>query len=425
VRRATSLFVPASVALAVGILLATLPPPVSAGSEPPSPLATAYNTQRKLVRAADGTLFVAITANVSNTPQVRVLSSTSGGPWAELPPPSGTGNAADRAALAIDSRGLLHLVWTEVSAQDRQVFYARFSGSEWTPPIQLSMSPGYAGFPSLAVDDRNRVHVVWYGFDGTFYQVYYRRLDPGGWTSERALTNQNVDATNPAIALGPEGHVHVVWFREHTAMGYLEVAYLRLEGDTVAEIRSLSTADVDSVDPTIAVAASGQVHVAWHAFVGSTDTIQYAERDMNWSSPQIVTPASISALHPSLAIDHLSRVYLVWEASDGRIYGQVRNGSWSAPLALGSQGVARYPSTRWSQYNNPPCGADGRIDVVWTEESPGGIRIARGFMGDPTPCPLNPTSDARWLPAAVLGLVLATIALWVALVRPRRPRRTR
>src|SRR6266511_4338738 len=170
------------VAMGVVLCLAAVPPPASAGPEPPSTLATAYNTQRKLARSVDGTLYAAVTVNASGTPAVRVLSTPDGSAWTTLPPPSLTGAASDRASLAIDSARRLHLVWTEVAGSDRQVFYARFSGGAWSPAEQLSHSTGYAGFPSLAVDAQDRPHVVWYGFDGAFYQIYYRRLDPSGWT---------------------------------------------------------------------------------------------------------------------------------------------------------------------------------------------------------------------------------------------------
>src|SRR3989304_6237199 len=82
--------------------------PVAAGSEAPSVLATAYNTQRKLAATPDGTLYAAA--------------------------PGGS----------------------------RQVVYSLYQGGAWSPKVQLSSSPGYAGFPSIAVDARDRVHVAWY-----------------------------------------------------------------------------------------------------------------------------------------------------------------------------------------------------------------------------------------------------------------------
>src|SRR5437867_711255 len=125
-------------------------PPAAAGPEPPSVLATAYNTQRKLVLASDGTLYAAITVNASGTPSVRVFATRDGTSWSPLLPPPTSSSPADRTTLAIDSAGRLHLAWTEVTPTDRQVFYASYEGGAWAGTEQLSHSPGYAGVPSLA-----------------------------------------------------------------------------------------------------------------------------------------------------------------------------------------------------------------------------------------------------------------------------------
>ena len=413
--RARTLVRPACLALvAVLLVLAVLPsqPTGRAGPEPPSALATAYNTQRKLVRADDGTLYAAVAVNASGHPEARVLSTRDGASWTPLPPPT-TGNASDRTAVAIDSRGRLHLAWTELTPGDRQVFYARYEDGAWTPAEQLSSSSGYAGFPAIAVDASDRAHIVWYGFDGAFYQIYYRRLDPTGWTPERALTNEAVDATNPSIALGPEGHVHVVWFRLNRNATWNEVAYLRLEGDTVLELRPISDVAVDSTDPTIAVGPGGRVHVAWSARPGGVDRIEYAERGAAWSAPEAVSPASGGAIHPSLALDGSARLRVVWESAGGGIYAVVRDGAWSGPVLLSTPSGNRYPSLRWSQNHNPLCGANAVVDAVWTHEEAGVLSLAYGGTAAPADCPASSPSPWPWvLGAAVLGIaVLAAAAL--------------
>jgi len=398
------------------LFLSAFPPPALAGSEPPSPLATAYNTQRKVARSPAGMVYAAIASNVSGSPRVGVVSTTDGISWMALPGPSTTGNASDRASLAIDSRGRLHLVWTETSAYNRQVFYARFEGGQWTSAEQLSHSVGYAGFPSLAVDSQDRVQVVWYAFDGTFYQIYYRRLDVSTWTPERALTTETVDATSPAIALGPDGKVHVVWFRLESRGTFNEVAYLRLEGDTVVETHAISGHGVDSIDPSIVVDRRGTVHVVWSAVVGGLERIEHLEGGSNWSAIEAVSPATVGATHPTLALDQGSRLHLVWEGTDHQIYAQSKNGSWSTPVTISSGGVNRYPSARWSQDHNPFCEANAKVDVVWTQELGGVVRLQYGAIDAPSPCPRPSTGlgPVLWVAGALLvgvGAVLAVTAL--------------
>jgi len=403
------------------VLLAALP--AAAGPEPPSPFATAYNTQRKLARVGDA-LYAAVTVEVGGILTVRVLSTTDGATWTALPAPSATGLASDRSALAVDVRGRLHLVWTELEVDGGQVFHASFGGGSWTPPEQLSHSPGYAGFPSLAVDAQDRAHVAWYGFDGAFYQIYYRRLDAAGWTPETALTHESTDATNPALALARDGRVHIAWFRQDRQGTQNEVAYLRLSGDVVEDARTVSPAGTDAIDPSLLVEPSGTVRIAWTALAGG-DRIQSASwTDGVWSAPEFASPEGAGARHPSLALTDAGGVRLVWEGGDGQIHVQSRSGGgWSAPTALSAGGVNRYPSTRWAQYHDPVCPAG--IDVVWTHEE-GGVRsLAHAVLPGET-C----GGASGGLPVTAIGVVafLALVAVAVALVRrhrkwyPKRPR---
>jgi len=409
-------------ALLAALILASVPPPAEAGPEPPSPLATAYNTQRKLARATDGTLYAAVTKNVSGTPTVRVLATTDGTAWTTLPPPSTTGLASDRSSLAIDSQGRLHLVWTELAIDGGQVFHSRYDGA-WSVPTQLSHSPGYAGFPSLAVDAQDRAHVDWYGFDGAFYQIYYRRLDASGWTNETALTNEAVDATNPALALGPDGRVHIAWFRQNRQGTLNEVAYLRLSGATTEEIRTVSRPGIDAIDPSLVVDGAGTVHVAYAVLEGGESRIEVVERPPGgtWSAPVFASPAGLGALHPSLAIDRGGSLRLAWEGTDGEIYAQARGGSWSPPARLSSGGANRYPNARWAQNFNPQCPADVGVDVVWTHEEGGTRDLAWTSLASSAPCgDSGPSLDAI-LAVAGVGL-LAVVVGTTALLARRRSR---
>ena len=408
---------PLVVAMLIVFALPSLLQHASAGPEPPSPLATAYNTQRKVARAPDGTVYAAIVVNVNGTPQVRVISSSDGASWTTLPHPSVTAHASDRASLAIDSHARLHLVWTETTDADRQVFYAEFVAGRWTAAEQLSHSVGYAGYPSLAIDARDRAHVAWYGFDGSFYQIYYRRLEPGGWTVERALTHESLDATNPAIALGPEGHVHIAWFRLQRSGTINEVAYLRLEGDAVAETRAVSGPGVDAEDPSLAVDPAGTVHIVWTAVESGTKRLEHIARESLWSEITTVSPAAPGAVHPSLALDGRSRLSVVWEGLDGRIYIQFRDGEWSAPSVVSAGGVNRYPAARWSQYHNPTCGANSKIDVIWTEEEAGVSRLAYRALDAPFPCLAPRFESGPWILGGLSGAAVAGAAAYAVWLR--------
>lgn len=405
--------------MSLAILLVPLSHPVAAGPEPPTLSATAYNTQRKVARATDGTVYAAVTVNASGLPQVRVIRTSDGVTWSPLPNPSTTGNWSDRASLAIDSIGRLHLAWTEPAAIDRQVFYAMYDGTEWSPMNQLSHSPGYAGFPSVAVDGTDRVRVVWYGFDGAFYQVYYRGRSDSVWSEEHALTHEAVDATNPAIALDPSGTIHVAWFRQNRAGTYTEIAYLRTDGVALLESTVLSTPGIPSLDPSVVIDGVGGVHVVWTARINGTSRIEAAHRTISWSPVETVS-ANFQGEHPSLALDGNSRLHVAWEGVDGHIYLQVRDGTWSAPAPITTTGTNRYPSLRWSQHVNPLCGDNAELDLIWTQEDAGATRVSYRAIEAAVPC-THEAAGFDW--PIIAGLVLAVgttgFVFFVVVVRRR------
>ncbi len=408
-----------AVLAAAVFLLASLPPPARAGPEPPSLVATAYNTQRKLAAAPDGTLYAAVSLNVSGVPTARVLSRPPGGDWTPLYPPTTTGNASDRTSLAIDSRGRLHLAWTEVLSTERQVLYARHDGGVWTPALQLSRTVGYAGFPSIAVDALDRVHVAWYATpDGVNYQILYRRLEASGWTSERALTFAPSDATNPALALGPDGVVHVVWSRLARRMSTVtEVAYLRLERDEVVEELTISAPLVPAATPSLVVAGNGTVHVVW----SGDGRIQHVEWDGRWLPVETITSGSPVADNPTLALDPWGRLHVFWEGADGQLYHQVRNGTWSSPEPFTSEGRNFEPSTRWSQFNNPLCGPNAGVDVMWTKDAGGALSLEYRRIDVPIPCPTASGPDPLAWAAGGIASAVAGVG-FVLIARRRRVR---
>jgi len=118
--------------------LLAIAPLVRSDVEGSVPEATAFTTQRKLVRFADGSLALAYVVQVNGTNRVQVARSPDGVAWTPLDPPSLTGPTADRPALAVDSRDTLLLAWTANDTYGRQVLYASYSNQRWSAPERVS-----------------------------------------------------------------------------------------------------------------------------------------------------------------------------------------------------------------------------------------------------------------------------------------------
>ncbi len=404
--------------LVVAFLLLAAAPAVRGDLEGSVPDATAFTTQRKLVRFSNGTLALAFVIQVNGTNRVQVAWSADGATWTSLNPPSLQTPSADRPSLAVDSQDTLHLAWTANGTGNRQVWYASYARGTWTPPLQISETAGYSGFPSIAVDSQDRVHVAWYGFDGTFYQIYYRMKDASGWGPQIDVTGQAVDATNPALALDGQDHVHIVWYRINSKGTSFEVSYALLQG-TNATLTTLSGPTEDAFDPTLVVDPSDHVDVAWTSLVANASRIVFtSQTSVGWSTPASITPDPITASHPSLAVDAAGRLYLFFQGNDSQVHEeQFANGTWSAPETLSGGGQNTYPSARWSSYPLRPPAGNPTVDVVWTQAITGGYAV-RFATQAASPGP-TPPAPIPWFAILVAVGLVAAIAVVVLLYRLR------
>ncbi len=408
-------------ALAVLVLLVPLLLPQAMGDgEPAANSATAYNTQRKVARDATGEIFAAYVQATGQGPRVLVAHSRDEArSWEDLTPPTTPGQPSDRASLALDSRGVLHLAWTEATAQGyRQVFHASYRQGSWSAPTQLSFTQGYSGFPSLAVDSRDRVHVVWYGYDGQAYQVSYRNLDGGRWSDVQLLTSGSLDALNPALAIGPDDTLHVAYYR---LSGADTRVYYFTSRPAWGTSQILSDPRRASSDPTLAVDSKAVIHVAWSTSGGNRSAVIYRNLSAGlWSPPVELSSPAASAQHPSLTVDAAGHVTVLWDQDDGQIYRVRWDGGWGTPEVLTHGGKNTYPTTRWATFGDGP---PGTLDYAWTQEVAGKVQLAFGSIGSGPAGSRGPPPSAVPLPYIVLGSVgMAVGAAAILLVwRRRRP----
>lgn len=368
----------AAAALAVLTIIVPLLLPIAMGDgEPAANAATAYNTQRKIARDAMGDIFVAYVQGGQGTKVLVAHSRDDGRSWEDLTPPTTPGQPSDRASLAVDSHGTLHLAWTETTIElYRQVFYASYRHGSWSAPTQLSFTKGYSGFPSLAVDSRDRVHVVWYGYDGQAYQVTYRYLDGGRWSDLQLLTSGSLDALNPALAVGPDDTLYVAYYRLSGADTRVYYFNSRPAWGTP---QILSDPQRASSDPTQAIDSKGVVHVAWSTGDGNRSAIIYRNLSAGvWSPPLELSSPAASAQHPSLTVDAAGRITVFWDQDDGQIYKARWDGGWGAPEVLTHGGRNTYPTTRWAAFGDGPAGT---LDYAWTHEADGKLQLAFGSTG--------------------------------------------
>ena len=179
-------------------------PHTAATSEAADP--TFYNSQRKVVRASDGTLYVVYCKLFVVRYQIYVKKSTDGGvTWTDETRISTYAGMESYIqfypSIAVDSIDYLHVVWMGKATgytTINQIWYAKYTTS-WATPVRISTYAGMEGYhqfyPSIAVDSIDYLHVVWQG-KATGYtdynKVWYAKYE-ASWDAPTVLqsTGQN------------------------------------------------------------------------------------------------------------------------------------------------------------------------------------------------------------------------------------------
>lgn len=121
-----------------------------------------------------------------------------------------------RLSLAIDAADRVHVFWTKFIEEYGQIFQRVYSQGMWSAEQQITSGEGYSGFPSVAVDSKGVLHLVWYSFDGSTYQVYYSRYDfNNNWSTPVRLSQGYPDSVNPTIAVDSKDNLHVAWYKSN------------------------------------------------------------------------------------------------------------------------------------------------------------------------------------------------------------------
>lgn len=192
----------------------------------------------------------------------RVYYSRYDGRWRTPSPLSSPTSYAGYPALDIDSCGRLHLVWygiREASAGQvmahggvYEIYYLTNDGV-WSRPDRISEGYPDAINAALAVDDRDRLHVVWFQSDGRAYQVMYRQRTDR-WSAPTVLTSGPNASTKPTLAIDGAGDVHIVW-------EYREAIYYR-RGSRARWGAAVRLSGQGARHPTVGVWAGG-VFTLW------------------------------------------------------------------------------------------------------------------------------------------------------------------
>ncbi len=270
-------------------------------------------------------------------------------------------------SIAIDSSDNVHVVWEDntngVWGTDVEIMYASYTDSSGWSTVKI-VSDGYDGSywndgysenPTIAVDSSDKVHVVWQdptdGVWGTDTEIMYAKYTTATGWSNVTIISEGYDGIywndggsyDPSIAIDSNDNVHVAW--EDWTDGVwgvdeevMYVTYTAATGWSLAKVISDGYNgsywnDGHSLDPSIAVDSSDNVHVVWKDY---TDGVWWIDPEVmyanfteinNWSNITVLSDGyngdywnnGISA-NPTIAIS-TNQVFVVWDDDTNGVWG--------------------------------------------------------------------------------------------------------
>ena len=249
-------------------------------------------------------------------------------------------------AVAVDSTGVVHVVWARNENGAFQLYGSDFRNGRWTKQEALTNAGSSNFWPQLAADSASkRVALVWQSFRGEQSVIFARIWNGTAWDREMRMSEGRGNAWQPAVSIGG-GKLWFAWDSYDT--GAYQI-YARQEGQPVMRI---TPGDRFSVRPSLAVTGSGQPLVAWEEsdalwgkdFAYQTDrrgTIEYKNRRVRmatldggaWKAlpdPMEAMPREIRRYvqQPELALDATGHLYMTLRSRTS--VRNARTDFWSA-----------------------------------------------------------------------------------------------
>ncbi len=204
----------------------------------------------------------------------------------------------------------------------------------WATPEVVSIESTDTSYEaSIATDSSGNIHVVW--LDVTNYSgsdidadIFYKRWNSTikMWSTTQILSAGYHQSSDASIAVDNNGNIHLVWSQDNTIIPPPEDdIFYRLWNATLntwSSIKLISTeSTASSSHPSIAVDDLGDIHIVWEDITnyggqGADLDVFYKRWDSisdTWTITEVVSIESSEDSHsPSATMDNFGNLHVVW-----------------------------------------------------------------------------------------------------------------
>lgn len=287
-----------------------------------------------------------------------------------------------RPTIQADIGGHLHVAFEAFQGANKvpDILYTKSTdhGVNWSPPKNISMTPGVSQHADIAVEKSGAVDVVWVdnSSDPKSPDIYFARSTDSGqtWTKPTDISSSPGVSAQPAIAMGQDDAIHVIFSDTTKGESNKDIYYVcsRDGGEKWSPAIDISNTPGASYDPALSVSAEGTVHAAWADTTtgDSRPDIYYVQsKNDTWTKPTNVSNSPRVSTHPTIACSR-GNVYLSWsdnsrkeDAADIWLVVGGPNGKFGNPLNMSdTPGVSTEPRAA-------ALGDD--LAIVWSDTSSG------------------------------------------------------
>jgi hypothetical protein len=220
------------------------------------------------------------------------------------------------AVIAADSSGVIHVVWQDSTPGNFEIYYKKSldGGSTWSAAKRLTWTATGSGAPKIGADSKNAIHVVWSDGTGGDSQVYYKRSTDGGatWTSRQRLSWTGKPGY-PALAIDSADNLCVVW--DESTSGKKGIYFRASTDGGVTWNTTQRLSWTEGNDPAVAAGLTGHLHVVWSEYVSSSDQIFYkksTDAGITWTTRKRITWSPNDFSYPEIAVDSFDNPHVLW-----------------------------------------------------------------------------------------------------------------
>jgi len=217
----------------------------------------------------------------------------------------------EQPAIAIDHNDIVHVVFVNEFRGNYDIYYCRWNGAFWTLPVNVSNTSGVSAIPDIAVSSYNTLYVTWTDNSLGYNVIYY-----GVWTGTFWI-NQPVPqgrGTVSTIAIGGDDIIHIAWQDRDDLETPYEIYHTQWDRVAWTLPENISDSANHSTIAAMAVDNHGVTHLVWEELVSEKDEIYYAVgTSLRWSQQQALSSDESSSYLPTIIVDAEGTPHVAWD----------------------------------------------------------------------------------------------------------------